>query len=117
MSVAETEHDEGKPAEEEQAVEQRTSRQASCDAEQRTFGSHGSKQDGKEDNGIDGGVTPELRVAESSAKGKDSALLYHALHHQAAECEHHQSAVQAVAHMTEEPTKPFVIEDASARYT
>ena len=62
VSVAKTEHDEREPTEEEQSIEQRTAGKTARYAEQRTIGSNGSEDNGKEDDGIDGCVTPKAWV-------------------------------------------------------
>ena len=117
MSIAQAEHHEGEPSEEEQAVEQRTSGKAARNAKQGTVGPDGGKHYGNEHDGIDGSVAKELRVAKGTSEGKDSTLFYHALHHQAAKGKHHQAAVQTVTCMTEKPTQAFVFENASARHS
>ena len=64
VSVAKTEHDEREPTEEEQSIEQRTAGKTARYAEQRTIGSNGSEDNGKEDDGIDGCVTPKAWVTK-----------------------------------------------------
>ena len=116
VAVAQTEHDEGEPAEEEQAVEQGTAGQTACDAEQRTVGADGCQQDADEHDGVDGSKAIEARLAESLAQ-REQTLLYHALHHQATEGKGHEAAVQTVARVAEEPAQAFVVEKAAARHT
>lgn len=103
VSVAEAEHDEGEPPEKEQAIEQRTSGNAACYAEQRTLGSHCCKQNRDKHSGIDSNIAKEAWLAESLAEREKPAFLYHALHNQTAQGKHHQSAVQTVADVTEKP--------------
>ena len=115
VTIAKAENDEGEPAEEEQSVQQRTAGKTACDAPQGTLGSRCCKQNRDEDNGIDSKVAKETRVAKGTSKGKYPTLLYHALHHQTAEGAHHQTAVQAVVDVAEEPAQALVVEDATAR--
>ena len=115
VSVAQTEHDEGEPTEEEEAIEQGTASQSACDAEQGAVGTDGCKQDADEHDGIDGCIAVEARLPEGLAQWEQT-LLYHALHHEAAEGESHDGAVQAVAGVAEEPAQAFVVEKAPARY-
>ena len=115
VSVAEAEHDEGEPSEEEQAIQQRAAGKASRDAKQWTLGRQGRNQNQDENHCIYGSIAVKARLAERLGERKQVASLNYSLHHGAAQGKHHKPAVQAVAGMTEKPAQPLIIEDAAAR--
>ena len=117
VTIAETEHNEGKPSEEKQAIQQRTASNASRDAEQRTLGSQGCKQNDDKDDGINSSIAIETRFAECLGKRKQTAFLNDALHYGTTQGKHHKPTMQTVVGMPEKPAQTLIIEDTATGYT